>query len=80
MAVLPDYQGHRIGTRLLETIISHAREHNLSALTLSTSMFQVAAINMYEAAGFKEVKRMVRTVKFLFISTYASVYFFAMTL
>ncbi|KAF5319264.1 hypothetical protein D9619_008310 [Psilocybe cf. subviscida] len=80
MAVLPELQGHGVGTRLLSTLIIHAREKNLTTITLNTSMYQVAAMNMYEAAGFKEVQRVLRTVKFLFISSSATVHFFSMTL
>lgn len=53
MAVLPDTRGKGIGRRLLEQVEAFAREQEYERLFLSTTPFLHAAIQLYEAFGFR---------------------------
>lgn len=46
-----------IGSELVRFVISHAREHGLKEVTLTTTEYHLAAIELYKRAGFKEVGR-----------------------
>lgn len=78
MVVAPSYQRRGVGSLLLTTVIAHAREHGLSTVFLSTSMYQKAAMQLYEQFGFVEEKKMERTVKFLFIVSKAYLHFYGL--
>lgn len=55
MAVAPEYQGHRIGQRLLSFAIGFAREKRWDAIVLYSSTKLDAALHVYRKYGFKEV-------------------------
>jgi len=50
--VAPAHRGNGIGRALLETAIHLARERGASSIDLGTSVDDVAAIGLYESAGF----------------------------
>jgi len=78
MVVSPSYQRRGVGSILLANLITHAREGGLSTIVLSTSMFQKAAMQMYEHFGFIEERKVQVTVKFLFIVSKAYLYFYTL--
>jgi ribosomal protein S18 acetylase RimI-like enzyme len=50
--VAPAHRGRGIGRALLETAIDLARDRGASSIDLGTSLDDVAAIGLYESAGF----------------------------
>lgn len=80
MVVLPAYQGRGVGTLLMNTLIAHAREQGLSAISVSTSMYQTVAMRMYERHGFVEQKKVQVRVRYLFIISKAYLHFYKLTL
>jgi ribosomal protein S18 acetylase RimI-like enzyme len=50
--VAPAHRGNGIGRALLETAIGLARDRGASSIDLGTSVDDVAAIGLYESAGF----------------------------
>ncbi|KJA24257.1 hypothetical protein HYPSUDRAFT_136526, partial [Hypholoma sublateritium FD-334 SS-4] len=80
MAVLPAYQGRGVGTLLLNTLIANAREQGLSAISLSTTMYQTVAMGLYEHVGFVEQKRVEVRVRYLFIKSKAYLVFYKLAL
>ena len=80
MVVSPSYQRHGVGSLLLTTLIAHAQERGLSSIFLSTSMYQKAAMQMYEQFGFVEQKKVVVNMRFLFIFTKAYLHFYGLKL
>lgn len=56
MYVKPDYQGLGLGKKLLEIAILLAKELNYSKIYLDTLSSMKSAVNIYKAAGFKEIK------------------------
>ena len=50
--VAPAHRGKGIGRALLETAIDLARDRGASSIDLGTSVDDVAAIGLYESAGF----------------------------
>ena len=52
MAVLPSSRGKRIGYKLLQEVVSFAREKNIKKLELSTTPYLIKAISLYEIFGF----------------------------
>jgi ribosomal-protein-alanine N-acetyltransferase len=57
IAVDPDFQGHRVGTRLLHTAILEALARGCHTLSLEVRVSNVAAQMMYEKFGFVTVGR-----------------------
>ncbi|TFK35518.1 acyl-CoA N-acyltransferase [Crucibulum laeve] len=57
MAVSPAYHRRGIAARLINTAITQARAHNVTSISLSTTMFQLDAINMYKKFGWVEERR-----------------------
>jgi GNAT superfamily N-acetyltransferase len=55
--VVPERQRRGIGTRLIETVATWAREQGYAALILETTTEQEAAVAFYRARGFKEIGR-----------------------
>ena len=54
MAVKADFRGQGIGTKLLQNLISKARDEEYSALSLSVDPIN-PAVRIYERLGFKRV-------------------------
>jgi ribosomal protein S18 acetylase RimI-like enzyme len=52
MAVRPTARGAGIGARLLNTVEAFAAAHRYRRLTLNTTPFLLAAVQLYERAGF----------------------------
>src|SRR5665213_3307599 len=59
MAVDPNFRRRRIGTRLVNTLLDHARETSFSVLTLETAKDE-DGYPLYLAAGFIETGRVLR--------------------
>jgi [ribosomal protein S18]-alanine N-acetyltransferase len=55
IATHPDYRGRGIARRLLEHVLTVAREAGCSLATLEVRRSNVPAITLYERAGFKTV-------------------------
>ncbi len=55
MAVVPQAQGHHIGTRLGQAIIDKAREIGVPEVVLFTNTALEVAIHVYKKLGFTEV-------------------------
>lgn len=55
MAVHPDARGHRLGSRLLDSVFQYAKAQKAARLYLSTTPFLVTAIGLYKTAGFVEI-------------------------
>jgi len=53
MAILPVARGQRIGVRLLEEVEQFAAGQGADWLYLSTALFLVQAIRLYEGCGFR---------------------------
>jgi len=56
MAVDTDYQGLKIGQRLLAFAIDFAKKNNWNAITLYSSTKLPTALHIYRKYGFKEVE------------------------
>ena len=56
MAVLPKYQGLKIGQQLMHFCIEFAKSKNWKNITLYSHRKLVPAINLYRKIGFKEVE------------------------
>lgn len=57
VAVLPDYRRKGYGKLLLSHLITYAKEHHLSFLTLEVRASNEGAIRLYESCGFGAVGR-----------------------
>lgn len=56
MAVLPKYQGLKIGQKLMHFCIEFAKSKDWKSITLYSHRKLVPAINLYRKIGFKEVE------------------------
>ena len=64
MMVCADVRGHGVGRALLDACIARAREADeLELLTLSVTSSNVAAVRLYERAGFERYGRLPRAIK-----------------
>jgi len=54
MAVSPNFQGYKIGHRLMEACIAYARDEGVPYIVLESNTKQFAAINLYRKFGFVE--------------------------
>lgn len=52
LAVLPEYRGHGIGKRLLDTVADHGRQIGCCKLTLETQEHNSKAQKLYGSVGF----------------------------
>jgi len=52
LAVFPEYRGQGIGTKILHELLATAKQHDISAITLSCRVDNVAAMRLYERHGF----------------------------
>jgi ribosomal protein S18 acetylase RimI-like enzyme len=50
--VVPQRRGHGLGRALAEAAIVHARERGAARMDLNTSEEDLAALRLYESAGF----------------------------
>ena len=57
MYVVPRYQRMGIGKRMLTEVITHAKKHRMKMIILTTSKYQVPAIQLYMKCGFKVATR-----------------------
>lgn len=55
MAVDPQFQGLKIGLKLMEFSIDFAKKQNWKSITLYSHRSLVPAINLYKKMGFKEI-------------------------
>ncbi|SDS06155.1 Acetyltransferase (GNAT) domain-containing protein [Polaribacter sp. KT25b] len=55
MAVLPKYQGLKIGLQLMNFCIEFAKNQQWKSITLYSHRKLVPAINLYKKIGFKEI-------------------------
>jgi ribosomal protein S18 acetylase RimI-like enzyme len=56
ICVMPGYQGHGLGRQLMETSIQALRTRRFTALSLTVTSMNVAAIQLYEQLGFRTIK------------------------
>lgn len=56
IAVLPQFQGHGIGLKLLNHACNYALAHAFSKITLEASLSNEKLIKWYEKAGFQQVE------------------------
>ena len=55
MAVLPKYQGLKIGQKLADFCVNFAKQQNWKSITLYSHRSLVPAINLYKKIGFIEI-------------------------
>jgi ribosomal protein S18 acetylase RimI-like enzyme len=55
MAVLPKYQGLKIGQKLVDFCVNFAKQQNWKSITLYSHRSLVPAINLYKKIGFIEI-------------------------
>ncbi len=55
--VRPDYRGLGIGKTLMETLISIAKQNDVSALRLDSAKFLTSAHKLFYALGFQNIER-----------------------
>jgi ribosomal protein S18 acetylase RimI-like enzyme len=56
ICVMPGYQGHGLGRQLMEASIRALRMKRFSALSLTVTSVNAAAVRLYEQLGFRTVK------------------------
>jgi ribosomal protein S18 acetylase RimI-like enzyme len=56
ICVMPGYQGHGLGKRLIEATIAALRRRNFSALSLTVTSANHKAVRLYEEIGFRKIK------------------------
>ncbi len=54
MAILPEYRGQGIGSKLLEQALSHAKEFGLEKVELNVYTSNIPGIALYKKMGFEE--------------------------
>jgi len=57
VAVLPEYRGRHIGTRMFGEIIERVKEKGVTAMTLEVRPTNAPALALYKGYGFKEAGR-----------------------
>lgn len=55
MYVRPEFRGRKFGERLIARLAEHARGNGISTLRLETGTQQLAAMALYERAGFRVI-------------------------
>lgn len=61
--VSPDHRGRGVGTKLLKRVLSLARRKGIIKLKLAVNPEQLAAVRLYEKAGFVPVGRMKKELR-----------------
>ena len=56
MYVRPEFRGRGFGRRLLQTLLSEARDIGYSRVRLDSARFMEAAHSLYRSAGFQEIE------------------------
>lgn len=56
ICVMPGYQGHGLGRRLIEATIAALRKRNFTALSLTVTSANQRAVHLYEDIGFQKIK------------------------
>ncbi len=51
-----DYQGARVGTRLLECLFGYGRDSGVERIWLSVERHNTVALNLYESVGFEHLE------------------------
>jgi ribosomal protein S18 acetylase RimI-like enzyme len=54
MAVSPQFQGYKIGERLMQACVDFARREGATTIFLESNTKQFAAVNLYRKFGFRE--------------------------
>ncbi|KAG6806466.1 hypothetical protein H0H92_011206, partial [Tricholoma furcatifolium] len=67
MFVSPYHRRKGIASRLLNTLLAHARDRNISTLHLSTTEYQKPAINTYRTSGWAESGRIPLRIWYGFV-------------
>jgi ribosomal protein S18 acetylase RimI-like enzyme len=62
IAVLPAHTGHGIGSRLLELVVSSARQDGFGRLSVRTELTNDTALLFYHARGFTTVGERVEVI------------------
>lgn len=65
IGVHPDYQGQRIGTRIMETLIDQVKDKKYASIGLFTWEENPDNIRFYEKFGFKRVNTGMELVKYM---------------
>ena len=58
IAVHPEYRRRGLGRRIMDAIFTHARENNITFITLEVRESNEAAISLYKGLGFYQVGRL----------------------
>jgi ribosomal protein S18 acetylase RimI-like enzyme len=56
ICVMPGYQGHGLGKRLIEATITALRERGFTALSLTVTAANERAVHLYREIGFQKIK------------------------
>jgi ribosomal protein S18 acetylase RimI-like enzyme len=56
ICVMPGYQGHGLGRRLISATIDALRRHGFRALSLTVTAANERAVHLYEQLGFRPIK------------------------
>ena len=56
ICVMPGYQGHGLGRRLIGATVAALRAHNFTALSLTVTAANQRAVRLYEQIGFERIK------------------------
>ncbi len=56
LCVMPGYQGHGLGRRLIEATIGALRRARFTALSLTVTAANTRAVRLYESIGFRQIK------------------------
>jgi ribosomal protein S18 acetylase RimI-like enzyme len=56
ICVMPGYQGHGLGRRLMEATVAALRARRFSALSLTVTSANTRAVELYEKIGFRRIK------------------------
>ncbi|MDA0834011.1 MAG: GNAT family N-acetyltransferase [Planctomycetota bacterium] len=62
LLVIPDYQGHGLGRRLIRHVIEHFHKHDLTHAKIETLATNDVGNHLYPKLGFREVARQVHFV------------------
>ena len=76
MAVSKDYRRRGIAKSLIQTALHHAQSHSVKSVVLNTSMYQPAAIAMYEKLGWVLEKK----VSFRLLLDRISIFYYSLNL
>lgn len=55
MAVSPEFRGYNIGLKLMDACVEYSKKTGKKRIVLESNTKQIAAINLYKKAGFREI-------------------------